>query len=224
MNQQTGRVELTAERRTVLGKHVKQLREQGWTPGVMYGHGFDPVPLQFEARSLQQVLAQVGGSQLISIKVEGQEQPEVVLVREVQRDPIRRTPLHVDFYRVRMTERLTAEVPLEIIGRSPVVEEREGILLQGLSAIEVECLPGDLIDAIAVDLSDLTEVDQALHVRDLAVPAGIEILTDPDEMIVHVVPLEEEEVVEEVIAPEAEEVEVITEAQAEEATREEEEE
>jgi large subunit ribosomal protein L25 len=224
MNQQAGRVELTAERRTVLGKHVKQLREQGWTPGVMYGHGFDPVPLQFEARSLQQVLAQVGGSQLISIKVEGQEQPEVVLVREVQRDPIRRTPLHVDFYRVRMTERLTAEVPLEIIGRSPVVEEREGILLQGLSAIEVECLPGDLIDAIAVDLSDLTEVDQALHVRDLAVPAGIEILTDPDEMIVHVVPLEEEEVVEEVIAPEAEEVEVITEAQAEEATREEEEE
>lgn len=225
MNQRTERVELTAERRTVLGKQVKQLREQGWTPGVMYGHGFDPVPLQFGARSLQQVLAQVGGSQLISIKVEGQEQPEVALVREVQRDPIRRTPLHVDFYRVMMTERLTAEIPLEIIGKSPVVEAREGILLQGLSAIEVECLPGDLVDAIEVDLSDLTEVDQALHVRDLAVPAGIDILTDPDEMIVHVVPLEEEEVEEvEVIAPEAEEVEVITEARAEETTREDEEE
>jgi large subunit ribosomal protein L25 len=225
MNQRTERVELTAERRTVLGKQVKQLREQGWTPGVMYGHGFDPVPLQFGARSLQQVLAQVGGSQLISIKVEGQEQPEVALVREVQRDPIRRTPLHVDFYRVMMTERLTAEIPLEIIGESPVVEAREGILLQGLSAIEVECLPGDLVDAIEVDLSDLTEIDQALHVRDLAVPAGIEILTDPDEMIVHVVPLEEEEVEEvEVIAPEAEEVEVITEARAEKTTREDEEE
>ena len=225
MNQRTERVELTAERRTVLGKQVKQLREQGWTPGVMYGHSFDPVPLQFEARSLQHVLAQVGGSQLISIKVEGQEQPEVALVREVQRDPIRRTPLHVDFYRVMMTERLTAEIPLEIIGKSPVVEAREGILLQGLSAIEVECLPGDLVDAIEVDLSDLTEIDQALHVRDLAVPAGIEILTDPDEMIVHVVPLEEEEVEEvEVIVPEAEEVEVITEARAEETTREDEEE
>lgn len=225
MNQRTERVELTAERRTVLGKQVKQLREQGWTPGVMYGHDFDPVPLQLEARSLQQVLAQVGGSQLISIKVEGQEQPEVALVREVQRDPIRRTPLHVDFYRVMMTERLTAEIPLEIIGKSPVVEAREGILLQGLSAIEVECLPGDLVDAIEVDLSDLTEVDQALHVRDLAVPAGIDILTDPDEMIVHVVPLEEEEVEEvEVIVPEAEEVEVITEARAEKTTREDEEE
>ena len=225
MNQRTERVELTAERRTVLGKQVKQLREQGWTPGVMYGHGFDPVPLQFEARSLQHMLAQVGGSQLISIKVEGQEQPEVALVREVQRDPIRRTPLHVDFYRVMMTERLTAEIPLEIIGKSPVVEAREGILLQGLSAIEVECLPGDLVDAIEVDLSDLTEVDQALYVRDLAVPAGIDILTDPDEMIVHVVPLEEEEVEEvEVIVPEAEEVEVITEARAEETTREDEEE
>ena len=209
MEQRAGYVELTAERRTVQGKQVKQLRRQGWVPGVMYGHGFDPVPLQFEARSLRQVLSQTGGSQLIRIKVKGQKQPERALVREVQRDPIRGTLLHVDFYRVKMTERLTAEVPLEIVGESPVVEQKEGILLQGLSTVEVECLPGNLVDAIEVDLSDLTEVDQALHVRDLAVPAGIEILTDPDEMIVRVVPLEVREEIEEVI-PEAEEIEVIT--------------
>ncbi len=216
MNQQAEQVELIAEKRTVLGKQVKQLRRQGWVPGVMYGRGFDPVPLQFEERGLRQVLSQTGGSQLIGIKVRGQKQPETALVRDVQRDPIKGKLLHVDFYRVMMTERLTAEVPLVIVGESPVLEQKEGILLYGISAVEVECLPGDLVDAIEVDLADLTEVDQALYLRDLAVPAGMEILTSLDEMIVHVIPLVEEEEEEEVL-PEAEEVEVITEAQAAEA-------
>lgn len=212
MNQQ---VELAAERRTVLGKQVKQLRREGWTPGVMYGHNFEPVPLQFEARNLQQLLSQVGGSQLISVKVKGQKQPNMALVRDVQRDPIRQTVLHVDFYHVEMTERLTTEIPLEIVGESPVVEQGEGLLLQGISSIEVECLPGDLVDAIEVDLSELVELDHALYVRDLAVPSGIQVLTDVDEMIVRVVPLAEEEVLEELeeeIVPELAEVEVITEA------------
>lgn len=212
MNQQ---VELAAEKRTVLGKQVGQLRRKGWTPGVMYGHNFEPVVLQFESRNLQHLLSQVGGSQLVSIKVKGQKQPRMALVRDVQRDPIRQTVLHVDFYHVEMTERLTTEIPLELVGESPVVEQGEGILLQGISAIEVECLPGDLVDAIEVDLSELVELDHALYVRDLAVPSGIQVLTDVDEMIVRVVPLAEEEVLEELeeeIVPELAEVEVITEA------------
>ena len=223
MNQQAGRVELTAHKRTVQGKQVKQLRREGWIPGVMYGHDFDAVSLRFEARSLQHLLSRVGGSQLINIKIEGQKKPEAALVREVQRDPVRHNLLHVDFYRVKMTERLTAEIPLEMVGESPVVEQKEGILLQDLSSIEVECLPGDLVDAIEVDLSDLIELDQALYVRDLAVPAGIDVLTDPDEMIVHLVRLVEEEIVEEeeLLAPVAEEVEIITEAKEEESTGEE---
>jgi large subunit ribosomal protein L25 len=218
MAQQTEQVGLTAEKRTVIGKQVKQLRRQGWVPGVMYGHGFDSVPLRFEKRSLRHVLSKVGGSQLISITIEGNKQPEMALVRDVQRDPIRGSLLHVDFYRVRMTERLTTEVPLVIVGESPVAEAREGILLQGISSIAVECLPGDLVDAIEVDLTDLVEIDQALYVRDLAVPAGIDVLTDLDEMVVRVVPLEAEEVEEEEeVIPEAEEVEVITEAREKEA-------
>lgn len=216
MSQLTEQVELTAEKRTALGKQVKRLRRQGQVPGVMYGHGFDPIPLQFEERDLRRLLSHVSGSQLVSIKVKGQKDSEMTLLRDLQRDPISGALLHVDFYRVMMTERLTTEVPLVIVGESPVVESREGILLQGLSAIEVECLPSDLVDAIEVDLSGLTKVDQALHVRDLAIPAGIDVLTDPDEMIVRVVPLEEEEEVEveEVLIPEAEEVEVIMEAKA----------
>ncbi len=216
-------VELTAEKRAVLGKQVQQLRRQGWVPAVMYGHDFVSVPLQFETRSLTQTLSQVGGSQLVRIKVKGQKQPEMALVRAVQRDCIRGTLLHVDFYRVMMTERLTTEIPLAIVGESPVLELKEGILLHGISTIEVECLPGDLVDALEVNLSDLVEVDQALYVRDLAVPAGIEVLTGPDEMIVRIAPLgaEEEEEEEEELLLEAEEVEVITEAQTKETSVEE---
>ena len=224
MAQGAEQVELAAEKRTVLGKQVKQLRRQRRVPGVMYGHGFDPVSLQFEARDLRHLLSHVGASQLVSIRVKGQKQPEIALVREVQRDSIKGAVLHVDFYRVEMTERLTTEIPLVMVGESPVVQEKEGILLQGLSSVEVECLPGDLVDAIEVDLSDLTKVDQAVYVRDLAVPAGIEILADPGEMIVRVVSLaveEEFEEEEEMILPAAGEVEVITAAEPRESPGEE---
>ncbi len=203
MNQRTDRVELTAQKRTLLGSKVKQLRREGWVPGVMYGRDFASQSLQFEERALNKVLSQVGGSQLIKIKIEGEKEPEQTLLREVQRDVITGSLLHVDFYRVMMTEAITTEIPLLITGESPIAEQREGILLYGLSEVEVECLPGDLVDAIEVDLSDLTEVGQAMLVRDLAVPASIKVLTEPDETIVHVVPVEEmvieEEVEEEIV-------------------------
>ena len=228
MNQQSKQLELSAQPRTVQGKQVKQLRQEGWVPGVMYGHSFEPMSLQFEERKLGRLLAHVSGSQLISIQVADQKEPEMALLRDVQRDVIKGTILHVDFYRVRMTERLTAEIPLAIVGESPVLRQHEGILLQGISTIEVECLPGDLVDEIAVDLSDLEEIGQGVYVRDLAIPSGIEVLTDPDEMIVRIVALAEEEVIEEMLEEElelgVEEIEVITEAGEEGAEEEAEEE
>jgi len=211
-------VGLTAERRTVVGKRVKQLRREGWVPGVMYGHKFSPIPMQFEGRSLRRLLSHVRGSQLVAITVKGQDQPEMVLVRDVQRDPISGALLHVDFYRVNMDESLTAEVPLTIVGESPVVESNEGILLQGIPSVEVRCLPGNLVDAIEVDISQLTAVDMGIYVRDLTVGEGIEILTDPDEMIVHIVHMAEEEKAEEEGLLEPTEVEVISEAAQEETS------
>ena len=224
MNQQAQRLEVMAEKRTALGKRVKNLRQQGWVPGVMYGRDFDPVVLQFEERSLGQILSHVSGSQLVGINIKGEEEQETALVRDVQRDVIRGNVLHVDFYRVRMTERLTAEIPLLLVGESPIAVLNEGVLLQGVSAVEVECLPGDLVDSLAVDLADLVEIDQGVFVRDLAVPAGIDILTDPDEMIVRVVAMREEEELEEIAIEEleGEEIEVITEAGEEEEPDEEE--
>ncbi len=218
------RVELEAKKRSVFGSKVKGLRREGWVPGVMYGHGFESLSLKFDKYELRDVLAQVGGSQLINIQVEGDPEPEFALLREVQRDVITSDLLHVDFYRVMMTETITTEIPLLTVGESPVASQKEGILLHGVAEIEVECLPGDLVDALEVDLSELTEVGQALLVEDLAVPPGVSVLTDPDEMIARLVPLEEVELerpaaeVEEelLMEEEGEEVEVIGEAEAEE--------
>ncbi|MEA3374853.1 MAG: 50S ribosomal protein L25 [Chloroflexota bacterium] len=218
---QKGRVELEAKRRSVLGSKVKRLRREGWVPGVIYGHGFEPVPLKFDKYDLRAVLSQVGGSQLINVKVDDADEVEFALLRDVQRDVITGDLLHVDFYRVMMTETITTEIPLLTTGESPIAERKEGILLHGVSEIEVECLPGDLVDAIEVDLSELTEIGQAISVGDLAVPSGVNVLTDPDEMIARLVPLEEVELerpaaeVEEelILGEEGEEVEVIGEAE-----------
>jgi large subunit ribosomal protein L25 len=177
-------MELLAEERTALGSRVKKLREDGWVPAIMYGRGFDPVALQLEELALQQVLSRVGGSQLVRVSVKGSDSPEMVLVREVQRDPLRGSVLHVDLYRVMMTEKLTTEVPLTLVGQSPM---SQAVVITGISRVEVQCLPGDLVDAIEVDLSALVEFDQSLLVGELPVPDGIEILTDPDEMIARVV-------------------------------------
>lgn len=208
---------LTAQPRTVTGKQVRQLRRQGLIPAVVYGHRTEPIALSIEERQLRQVLQQAGGNQLIRLQVGDDQATRIVLLREVQREPIKRRLLHVDLYEVVMTERIRAEIPVVFTGASPAVRSGQGILHHGLEAVEVECLPGDLIPHIEVNLDQLTEVDQEIRVGDLNLGEKVEILSDPDELIVRVIPVEAEEVVEGV-APEAEaQVEVIKREKPEEA-------
>lgn len=198
-------IELRAQKREVMGKQVKQLRRQGVVPAILYGHGTEPLPLQTEERSLRRVLERVGSHHLITLRVGDDEEPRMTLAREVQLDPITNALLHVDFYEVVMTEKITTEVPLVFIGQSPVVERREGVLVRGLDSVEVECLPSNLIESIEVNLEDLAEIDQAMLVGDLTVDADVEILTDKEEVVAQILPLREvEEVVEEVVPSEVE--------------------
>lgn len=198
-------IELRAQKREIMGKQVKQLRRQGVVPAILYGHRTEPLPLQTEERSLRRILERVGSHHLITLRVGDDEEPRMTLAREVQLDPITNALLHVDFYEVVMTEKITTEVPLVFIGQSPVVERREGILVRGLDSVEVECLPSNLIESIEVNLEDLVEIDQAILVGNLTVDADVEILTDKEEVVAQILPLREvEEVVEEVVPSEAE--------------------
>lgn len=197
-------IELKAQKREVIGKQVKQLRRQGLVPAILYGHKTEPLPLQIEERSLRQVLERAGSHHLITLQVGDESKSRITLAREVQLDPITHALLHVDFYKVVMTEKITTEVPLVFIGQSPVMEKREGVLVRGLDSVEVECLPSNLIESIEVNLEDLVEIDQAILVGDLEVDADLEILTDKEEMVAQILPLRLEEVVEEVVPGEVE--------------------
>ncbi len=187
-------IELNVMPRTVKGKQVSALRRSGTVPAVLYGRRAEPVSLQANARELMRVLVRAGGSRLVALKVGDEHEPRMALVREVQREPIRGTLLHVDFYGVSMTEKITVEVPVRFEGASPAVARNEGVLTYGSDTIEIECLPGDLIDAIHVDLNGLEKVGDAIRVGDLKVPDTIKILAGPDDLVVRVTHLAAEEV------------------------------
>jgi len=199
---------LDCERRSITGKKVKHLRRLGYVPGIVYGHHKDPIALKVQERALRQALMRAGATRLITLTVKGIKGPKMVLVRDLQRDVISHAALHVDFYEVTMTERLQAEVPIILLGEPLPVTNGEGILFQSLDTLEVECLPGDLPPAIEVSLDQLTEIDQAILVRDLQLSEAVQVLADPDEVVVKVLPLEAELVEEEVTVEEVPEVEV----------------
>jgi large subunit ribosomal protein L25 len=178
-------IELKAEVSQAIGKHVAQLRRQGYVPAVVYGKGVEADHIQIEAKILRKVLTQAGTHQLIALQI-GSKKPRMTLAREIQIDSIKRSYLHVDFYAVNMREKVTAQVPLEFVGVSPAVKELSGILVHGMSEIEIECLPSDLIAAIEVNIENLAEFDDMITVADLTVPDTVTILSDPDSMVAKV--------------------------------------
>jgi large subunit ribosomal protein L25 len=212
--------ELKAEKRTIIGKKVKGLRREGLIPAVLYGPKTEPIPIQCDERELQHVLARAGGTNMISVRIGKARESKMALARGVQRDVITGELYHVDFYQVVMTETVKTEVNIILSGEPPAVQQTEFMLLQGTDSVEVECLPGDLIHSIEVDVSTLLEFDDAIYVKDLQVPDNVTILTDGDELVAKFQRLrlaEEEEVEEEVeMAPEEVEVEVIAKGKAEE--------
>ncbi len=185
---------LKATKRTVTGKQVKQLRRAGQLPAVIYGHHVEPVAVTLNARDATLSLSRVSSSTLITIDVEGTEYP--TLVREKQRDYIRNVLTHVDFMAVSLKEKLRAEVSIELVGASLAVKDFNAILVNGLTSLAVECLPGDLPEKFVVDISGLAVIGNGIHVRDVPAPENVKIMDDPDEMIVVATAPAKEEVIE----------------------------
>lgn len=211
------RIELAAARRELEKGAAKRLRQGGQVPGMLYGHGVGNVPLQMVALDLKRTLSQAGASQLIHLRIDEGATTQPVLAREIQRDVFSGDPIHVDFLAVSMTEKITAEVGITLVGEPEVVRTGTGILLQGANVIEIECLPGDLIPVLEVDVSHL-DYDSALLVEDLRVPDNVSILSDPQEMVAQVVrealEVEEGEEEEALLMEEPTEVEVISRGKA----------
>lgn len=174
---------LASHKRTLVGKRLKQLRADGMVPGVVYGQGKQALLVQTNAKELEKVFQQAGTNQLVELAVEG-DAPVNVLFHEVQHDPMTQRVRHFDLYTVKMDEKIKTEVPIHYTAEAPAVHQLSAILVKNLEAIEVEALPINLPENIEVDLSSLSEIGDAIHVKDLAVPKGVEFLTDPETLVV----------------------------------------
>lgn len=189
-------IALKMDERGVTGKQVAQLRRAGLIPAVLYGRRTSAISLSAPRRQIEDVVSKAGSTRLIKVYVGETATPRNALLRGVQRDSISGVLLHVDLYEVSMTDRIRTSIPIVFTGKAPAVDLAKGIMVRGLDRIEVECLPGDLVPEILVDISGLAEVHDSISVANLTVSEAITVLADRDDMIVTISPLgrEEEEV------------------------------
>jgi len=206
MTQAATQIELAVTPRSVLGKKVKTLRQQGITPANIYGHGIPSQAVQLPTPDLARTIRVAGRNTMLQLHVEGERKRRPVFFRDVQRNPITDEFLHVDFYQVSLKEKIKLEVPLIIVGEAPAVSVHQGILLQSINVIAMEGLPTDLPPHIEVDVSGLAEIDDAIHVKDLEMGPDVTLLVDPDLVVAKVAAprLVEEEVEEGAEVPEEE--------------------
>jgi len=214
----TNEITLKAEIRTAVGSGVNALRRAGKVPAVVYGRHVQSFPVQVDAREVVSVLRKAGRNTLIALNVAGKDAPQMVLVRDVQRDPIRHTIQHIDFYAVSMTEKISATIRVVCVGEPEDVRAGLGVLLQERDTLEIECLPADLIESVTIDVSKM-KIDDVVRVKDVIVPPGITLLDDPDAEVVRVTRVVEAKEEEATVEPS--EVEVIEKGKKEAAKEEE---
>ena len=171
-------VQVHAEPRAVTGKKVKVLRRQGLVPLVVYGRE-EPRNIQATEFDVKRAISRAGG-QLMELTIKGEKGPRMVLARDAQYDVLSGVLLHADLYEVDMTEKLQVDVSLAIVGEPRLVQTNEAMVLQVLNEVQIECLPGDIMQSIEVDVSGLEDFNDALYVRDLSLPETVEVLTPED--------------------------------------------
>lgn len=205
-------MDLQVQKRNILGRGVKALRKQGLIPAELYGKGAENFHLSIPAKDFKKVYKEAGENTIVNVLVDGQKHP--VLINGVSYDPLSGDMQSVDFYQVKMDEKLKVGVPLEFIGEASAVKEKNGILVKALQEIEVEVLPADIPHDFKVDLVKLTDIGQSIYVKDLEIPKSIKVLMDLKTVVATItaqVTEEEELVMQQTATVGAEEVKVETE-------------
>ena len=185
---------LSIQPRTELRKRSRMVRRAGSIPAVIYGHRVEPVSVSVPRREFERQFHRSGKTQLMDLQLEGEAKPRKVLVRIVTYNPRGGNPLHIDFYQVNLKEKINADVPIVVVGESPAVLRRDGELAQNLHSLKVHCLPADIPEHIEVDVSKLEAVDDNIRISELTIPADVEVVSDPEDVVIKVAaPREPEE-------------------------------
>jgi large subunit ribosomal protein L25 len=184
--------QIAVDARAASGKQNRRLRASGFVPGVVYGRGAESVPVQVEAKTLETLYRAAGRTSIVQLQL-GEDEPRSVIITGLQRHPLTGKALHVDFFVVDLKHEMEVEVPLAFTGEAPAVSQTGGTLLTNISRVRIRALPSEIPHEIAVDLSGLVDLDTAIHVRDLLVSEGVQVLADGDEMVAKVMPPRVEE-------------------------------
>lgn len=178
---------LNAEERKITGRKVKTLRAAGLIPANIFGKKIDSKAVQVKRHEFEEVYKEAGETGLIELTLSSEKRP--VLVHDIQLNPKTDEVLHVDFLQVDLKEKVEAEVPVELTGESPAEKQSIGTVVQYVNEVKVEALPTDLPEKFEVDTTELTEVDQAVYIKDIKIDrTKVEIKNDPEEIVVKVEP------------------------------------
>jgi large subunit ribosomal protein L25 len=185
-------MELIVEKRDIIGKGLAALREKGLVPAELYGHGTKNVHLAVKAVDFKKVFRQAGESTLIDVVLEGKKHP--VMIHDVTFDPISDEPVSIDFYLVRMDEKITVKVPIVFVGESPAVKDFGGLLVKAMQEIEVEAFPNKIPHTIEVSLEGIKAIGESLHVKDINLSSDVTVQVGGETVIATVTEKKEEEV------------------------------
>lgn len=178
--------ELVVAPREARKKKTRDLLREEKVPGVVYGHNVPPQPVVVPLRDLEKVYLHVGNTSLVDLKIGDGGSARKVFIHEVQRDRVTHGLAHVDFMVVNLSEPVTATIQVVLMGEAPAVVRNEGMLLQALDHVPVHALPTELPSHLEVDISGLREVDDAVHVSDIKVPKGVQVMAHPEDLIAKV--------------------------------------
>jgi large subunit ribosomal protein L25 len=168
--------------RTIGTSSTRRLRASGRIPGVVYGHGTDPVPVSVVARDFRIAMSgEAGLNTLLNLELDGTS--HLTLARDIQRHPVKNVVSHVDFLIVRRDEVIAAEVTINLVGEALEVQHGDGVVDQQLFTLAIKAKPADIPPSVDLDITDLI-IGGSLHVSDLTVPAGVEIETEADATVV----------------------------------------
>lgn len=184
---------LKAQPRLVVGRHVKQLRRQGWVPANVFGKDATSTNVQIEEKPLLQFLKEAGESSLMYLQVAGDKTDRPVMIAELRRDPVTERLLHVGLHQVNLKEKISTAVPVKLIGEAPAEKEKQGILVQLLDEVEIEALPADMPEAVEINVAGLAAVNDAVYVKDIQVDAKLTVKSDSEAIVAKIEPLAAEE-------------------------------
>ncbi|MBP9822531.1 MAG: 50S ribosomal protein L25 [Candidatus Pacebacteria bacterium] len=190
MTSHQSKIELNAELRTITGRKVKQVRESGLIPAVLYGKGQEPISLQVPSKDFRKALKSAGESTLVYLSVDGQAYPTII--HDIARHPASDEVIHADFYKVNLSQKIKTMVPVAFIGESQAVKDG-GILIRNMNEVEVEALPQDLPHEISFDISSLLAFGDQILIKDAKVDKKVSLLGNAEDIVAAVqAPISEE--------------------------------